>query len=57
MDNEIRQKILDFVHSRPRAVSEVASLISKNWRTADRYLEQLSKEDLIKLHVFRKGGR
>ena len=57
MENEIRQKILEFIHTRPRAVAEVASLISKNWRTADRYLEQLVSEDLIKLHVFRKGGR
>lgn len=57
MDNETRQKILEFIHSRPRAVAEVAYLISKNWRTADRYLEQLASEDLIKLHVFRKGGR
>ena len=57
MDNEIRKKILDLVHSRPRAISEIAIEIDKNWRTADRYVEQLVSEDLINLHVFRKGGR
>lgn len=57
MDNEIRQKILDLVHSRPRAIAEISDAIKKNWRTADRYVEQLVKEDLINVHVFRKGGR
>jgi DNA-binding transcriptional ArsR family regulator len=57
MDGEIRQKVLDLIHSRPRAISEIAENIGKNWRTADRYVEQLASEGLIKVHVFRKGGR
>lgn len=57
MDSETRQKILDLVHSRPRAIAEIAYEINKNWRTADRYVEILNSEDLIKIHVFRKGGR
>jgi len=57
MDSELRVKILDLVHVRPRAVSEIADAIGKNWRTADRYIDQLAKEDMLKIHVFRKGGR
>jgi len=57
MDIEIRQKILELVHIRPHAISEVAEKINKNWRTADKYVEELSREDLIRIHVFRKGGR
>ena len=52
-----KQKILDLIHSRPRAIAEIAFEIDKNWRTADRYIEQLAGEDLIKTWVFRKGGR
>jgi len=57
MDGEIRNKILDLVHSRPRAISEIADTIKKNWRTADKYISQLCSEDLIKVHVFRKGSQ
>lgn len=57
MDGEIRNKILDLVHSRPRAMSEIADAIKKNWRTADKYISQLCSEDLIKVHVFRKGSQ
>lgn len=57
MDNQIRQTILNLIHTRPQAVQEIAVAIEKNWRTADRYIEQLASEDLIHIHVFRKGGR
>lgn len=57
MEAEIRRKILDIVHARPRAIAEIALEIKKNWRTADRYVDTLVEEDLLKIHVFRKGGR
>lgn len=57
MDPVTRQTILDLIHTRPQAVNEIATAIGKNWRTADRYLQQLAHEDLIDIHVFRKGGR
>tara|TARA_Y100000310_G_C20623128_1_gene784401 strand:- start:350 stop:1180 length:831 start_codon:yes stop_codon:yes gene_type:complete len=57
MDKETRQKVLELVHARPRAVAEIAASINKNWRTANRYIEQLAAEDLLNIHVFRKGGR
>jgi len=57
MDSQIRNKILDLVHSRPRAIAEIATEIDKNWRTADKYVTKLNEEDLLKIHVFRKGGR
>lgn len=57
MKGEIRQEILEIVHERPHAIAEIAFKINKNWRTANRYVEQLEKEDVLKTHVFRKGGR
>lgn len=57
MDIEIRKKILELIHIRPHAISEIAEKINKNWRTADKYVQELSKEDLVRTHVFRKGGR
>jgi len=56
-NKEIRQKILELVHIRPRAISEIAFTINKNWRTADKYVKQLSSEDIIKVHTFREGSR
>jgi hypothetical protein len=57
VEKEVRQKILEMVHNRPCAINEIAFGIQRNWRTADRYCDELAKEDLIKVHVFRKGGR
>ena len=57
MDFEVRNKLLDLVHSRPRSILEIANSIDKNWMTADKYVEELAAEDLLKVHVFRKGSR
>ncbi len=58
LNSEIVKKIEDFVYLKPRSVQEVASHINKNWRTADRYIEEIEKEfGTISTRVFRGGTR
>ena len=55
---EIIKKIEDFVYSRPRSIQEIAVHIEKNWRTADRYIEEIEKNfGTITTKVFREGTR
>jgi len=56
LNKELIQKINEFVYGKPRTVAEVARLINVNWRTADRYVEKISKEEgTITTRVFREG--
>lgn len=58
LEKEIINKILDFVRQKPRTIQEIAFLIKKNWRTADRYVEIISTETgFISLRTFRQGTR
>ncbi len=58
LSKEILQKIEDFVYSKPRSIQEIADYLGKNWRTADRYIEEISKEyGTISTRVFRPGSR
>ena len=58
LTNEIKKQILDLVYIKPRTVDEVAKSIDKNWRTADRYVKQISSEEgIIGLRTFRGGTR
>ncbi|MBU1135835.1 MAG: hypothetical protein KKG13_04960, partial [Nanoarchaeota archaeon] len=58
LDSKITKKINDFIYLKPRTVQEVANLISKNWRTADRYVDSISKEKgNISVRTFRGGTR
>lgn len=58
LSNVIAKKIEDFVYGKPRSVDEVAKHIGKNWRTADRYIEQIQKDfGTISTRVFREGTR
>lgn len=58
LDKEIVKRIEEFVSRKPRSINEVAEFLGKNWRTADRYIEQI-KEDYgsLNVRVFRKGTR
>ncbi len=58
LDQKTIQKIQDFVFIQPRSIQEIAGYIDKNWRTADRYINEI-KEDLgtISVKVFRGGTR
>lgn len=52
------KKIESFVSSKPRSVQEIAQHLGKNWRTADRYIEEIEKEyGTISSRTFRGGTR
>ena len=58
LTSEIVKKIEDFIYAQPRSIQEIAKHIGKNWRTADRYIEQIKKEfGTIETRTFRKGTR
>src|SRR3989338_200706 len=58
MQQEIKKQIIEFVQQKPRTIQEIAELIKKNWRTADRYVEEIEKEDgSIATRTFRPGSR
>ena len=58
LDPIIIKKIEDFVYSKPRAIQEIAIHINKNWRTADRYVEDIEKNfGTLSTRVFREGTR
>ncbi|MBT7902891.1 hypothetical protein HN587_03435 [Candidatus Woesearchaeota archaeon] len=58
LDNKTIDKIKAFVYAKPRAVNEIAQMLGKNWRTADRYIEEISKRTgHIQMRVFREGSR
>ncbi len=58
MQKELVKTILDSVRTEPKTIQELAFLLQKNWRTADRYVEQIAVETgLISSKIFRKGSR
>lgn len=58
LQKEIVTKVADFVRSHPRTIQDIAQLLQKNWRTANRYVEQISQETgMIGTTVFREGTR
>lgn len=58
LDNITVKKIEDFVYGKPRSVQEIAQHLGKNWRTADRYIDEIEKQfGTITTRVFRQGTR
>ena len=57
LDRETTKKIEDFVRQRPRAVDEIAKLLQVSWRTADRYVDEISSQGTIAVRVFRGGTK
>ena len=58
LDTELAKKIQDFVYAKPRTIQEIAQLIKKNWRTADRYVERITEEyGTLATRTFREGTR
>ncbi len=58
LDTEVIKKIEDFVCLKPRSVQEIAEHTGKNWRTADRYIQEIEKNfGTISTRVFREGTR
>lgn len=58
LTNEIVKKVEEFVSVKPRSVQEIAQHLGKNWRTADRYIEEIEKEyGTLSTRTFRGGTR
>ncbi|MBT5021225.1 hypothetical protein HOK51_04280 [Candidatus Woesearchaeota archaeon] len=58
LDTKTKKKIIEFVVKKPRTIDEISKFLQNNWRTADRYIAQISKEDgSISTRVFREGTR
>jgi|SRR3989344_5667734 len=58
LDKAIIKQIEDLVYLKPRSIQEIAKHINKNWRTADRYIEDIEKEfGTISSRTFREGTR
>jgi hypothetical protein len=58
LNSQVIRKIEEFVYSKPRSIQEIAEHIGKNWRTADRYTEEIEKNHgTISTRVFRGGTR
>lgn len=56
LEKQTIQKVNDFVYSRPRTVAEIATLLKVNWRTANRYVDKIEKEEgTVSVRVFRGG--
>ena len=58
LDSKEIAKIEQFVYSKPRSIQEIATHISKNWRTADRYIQDIEKNyGTLASRTFREGTR
>ena len=58
LDSNITKKIEEFVYSKPRSIQEIASHIGKNWRTIDRYVNEIKENfGTLDTRTFREGTR
>ena len=58
LDNKIIKQINDFVYIKPRTVQEIALLIKKNQRTANRYVDLIAEQEgNISTRIFREGTK
>ncbi len=58
LKNDEIKKIEDFIRVKPRSIQEIANHINKNWRTADRYIEEIKQNfGTLETRVFREGTR
>ena len=58
LDSKTIKKISEFVYIKPRTIQEIAFHIQKNWRTADSYVERISKEQgILSVRTFREGTK
>ncbi len=52
------EKIKGLVYQKPQSINSIALALGKNWRTADRYVEEIKKKTgTIKTMTFREGTR
>ena len=58
LDPKTADKIKAFVYQKPRTILEIAQLIEKSWKTADRYVgDIIEQEGNLSIRVFRGGTR
>lgn len=58
LTTEDRRRIESFVAQEPRSMQELARFLDRNWRTVDRYVEQIEQDfGTVTTKVFRKGTR
>ncbi|HLC77759.1 MAG TPA: hypothetical protein VJH92_01410 [Candidatus Nanoarchaeia archaeon] len=58
LNNDTINRIEDFIYQKPRSIQEIAVFINKNWRTADRYVDQIKKDHgTLETRTFREGTR
>jgi hypothetical protein len=58
LDSQTIKKIEDLVYSKPRSIQEIAQHIKKNWRTADRYIQEIKNQfGTLDFRIFREGTR
>ena len=58
LESAMVKQVVGFVQAKPRTIQEIAHLLQKNWRTADRYVEQIATEQgSIATRIFREGTR
>jgi len=58
LEQDTINKIEEFVHDKPRSIQEIAEFLDKNWRTADRYIQEIQETyGTIATRTFREGTR
>ena len=58
LTNERIRQIEEFVYQKPRSIQEIAELLKKNWRTADRYVKDIIENvGTLSTRAFREGTR
>ncbi len=58
LDSETTKKIEEFVYKKPRSIQEIANHINKNWRTVDRYIQEIKEGfGTLDTRTFREGTR
>lgn len=58
LDKPTMRKISEAVYLKPRTIQEIAHLIGKNWRTADRYVTKMAEEEgTVDIRTFRGGTK
>jgi len=58
LDSKTIKQIEDFVYLKPRSIQEIAQHLNKNWRTVDRYIQEIKESfGTIGTRTFREGTR
>jgi hypothetical protein len=58
LDKATVKQITDVVYAKPRTIQEISLLLKVNWRTADRYIDTIAKDEgTISCKTFREGTR